>query len=104
MRDKSTTMSLPMLVTEILENDDDIACVSINIVERESQIRSFSATYNDRFIINLAMDNLYHLLSNNNNTGDPTELDYIQICDKALLLKLKEKLFSIVKLIENKNV
>lgn len=29
--------SLPMLVTEILENDDDIACVSINIVERDSQ-------------------------------------------------------------------
>lgn len=70
-------------------------------MDKNSQIKSISASNNDKFIINLAMAQLYHLLCNDNNRGErlgfgELENDYVQICDKTLLFNLKEKIDSIL--------
>ena len=72
------------------------ACATINVVYRDSSIISVSAAQDDKFIINMSMDHLYHLLSNDNNRGErkhgKMDHDYLEICDKMLLLKLKSKI------------
>lgn len=84
-----------------LRKQTDSACVTLNLVDKNSQIKSISASNSDKFIVNLAIEHLYHTLCNDNNRGErlgfgELENDYVQICDKTLLFKLKEKIDSIL--------
>ena len=102
MKSKEVTVlnNLDDLVYD-LRKQTDSACVTLLLVDKNSQIKSISASNKDKFIINLAMAQLYHLLCNDNNRGErlgfgELENDYVQICDKTLLFNLKEKIDSIL--------
>ena len=92
-----------------IREDHKLSVVQITIAKKDSSIenlytfdpdffdsRVVFASVQDEFIINLAMDNLFHLLSNNNNVGEPMEEDYIGLCNKLLLLKLRDKINDVV--------
>jgi len=98
----------------VLNNIDDLvydlrkqtnsACVTLNLVDKNASVKSVSAAVKEKFIVNMAMSHLYHLLCNDNNRGEELgfgelENDYVQICDKTLLFKLKEKIDSILETI-----
>lgn len=74
------------------------------MVDKDSEIISTSSTFDDKFIINMAMDHLMHLLENDNGRAErlgfeTLENSYLEICDKNLFLRLKEKINRLSELI-----
>ena len=87
-----------------LRKETNSSCLTINMVDKDSEIISISSTFDDKFIINMAMDHLIHLLENDNERAErlgfgTLKNSYLEICDKNLFLKLKEKMDRLSKLI-----
>ncbi|CAB4197908.1 hypothetical protein UFOVP1311_41 [uncultured Caudovirales phage] len=102
-KNKKTTLSIETLV-ETLRKQTNSVCLTVNMVDKDSDIVSMSSTLEDKFIINMAMDHLMHLLENDNGRAErlgfeTLENSYLEICDKNLFLRLKEKMDKISKLI-----
>jgi hypothetical protein len=68
---KKTTIfaSIEALVDD-LRKETNSSCLTINMVDKDSEIISISSTFDDKFIINMAMDHLIHLLENDNGRAE----------------------------------